>query len=141
MESICSLFNRVLVYIDTQMTFQQWLKGKFWNHHQGDPIPTVIHSFQECTRYITPIAMDAFLDGQIRSRISIRLIAEQHIALSRTLADPQSIPGEHVGVIDMKCSPQSVIRECETFVGDLCLDTLGVKPEVVLDGDVDATFP
>lgn len=85
--------------------------------------------------------MDAFLDGQIRSRISIRLIAEQHIALSRSLADTQSVSGKHIGVIDMKCAPKNIIKDCEVFVGDLCFETLGVRPEVVLDGDVEAVFP
>ena len=36
-------------------------------------------SFQECARYMTPEQISTFLDKAIRSRIAVRLIAEQHM--------------------------------------------------------------
>ena len=42
--------------------------------------------FQECARYLTPEQISEFLDKAIRNRIAVRLIAEQHIAISRDLA-------------------------------------------------------
>lgn len=68
-----------------------------------------IHSLQECSRYLTPEQTSKFLDGAIRNRIAVRLIAEQHIALSRSLQHPKSMR-DRVGVIDMKCRPMDLIR-------------------------------
>ncbi|KAI0781246.1 26S proteasome subunit P45 [Trametes elegans] len=95
--------------------------------------------FQECSRYMTPEQISEFLDSTIRNRIAVRLIAEQHIAISRDLARGESATN-HLGVIDLACSPREMIGVCGAFVGDLCEATLGASPQIVIDGDVDATF-
>jgi len=71
-------------------------------------------SLQECSRYLTPEQTSQFLDGAIRNRIAVRLIAEQHIALSRALQRPDSMK-DRVGVIDLKCRPMDLIR-CALFL-------------------------
>jgi 26S proteasome regulatory subunit T1 len=88
---------------------------------------------------MSPNQICDFLDGAIRNRISVRLIAEQHIAVSQTLTSPND-PTEHVGVVDMKCSPKSMINICGSFVSELCEATLGASPTIIIDGDVNATF-
>jgi 26S proteasome regulatory subunit T1 len=97
-----------------------------------------------------------FLDGAIRNRIAVRLIAEQHIALSRALQHP-GLMKDRVGVIDLKCRPMDLIRcvifhvvspfrdhvscsTCGSFVRELCSATMGASPEIVVDGSPDATF-
>lgn len=84
--------------------------------------------------------VSTFLDAAIRNRIAVRLLAEQHIALSRDLQNPQSSPQDHIGVVHMTCSPKKMIQMCASFVSDLCEATLGVCPDIVIDGDTDATF-
>jgi 26S proteasome regulatory subunit T1 len=96
-------------------------------------------SFQECSRYMSPKQISDFLDGAIRNRISVRLIAEQHIAVSHALEHPNR-PSAYVGVLDMKCSPKSMVKMCASFVTDLCEATLGASPTIVIDGYTDATF-
>lgn len=96
-------------------------------------------SFQECSRYMSPKQISDFLDGAIRNRISVRLIAEQHIAVSQTLDCPDRLH-VHVGVVDMNCSPNSMIKMCSSFVSELCEATLGSSPPVVIDGYTDARF-
>jgi 26S proteasome regulatory subunit T1 len=81
----------------------------YCTNHSRFSIP---HSLQECSRYLTPEQTSRFLDGAIRNRIAVRLIAEQHIALSRALQHPGSMKN-HVGVIDLKCRPMDLIR-CDT---------------------------
>ena len=98
-----------------------------------------IISFQECLRYISSMEINNFLDGAIRNRISVRLIAEQHIALSQALDNPEA-SAFHVGVVDLKCSPKAMIGMCGSFVSELCEATLGASPSIVIDGDTDATF-
>lgn len=111
--------------------------------HRND-IPTMAKGFQECSRYMSPTQISNFLDGAIRSRISVRLIAEQHIALSHALAtDPGAAEADvlvHNGVIDPKCSPAVMVRMCGAFVSELCEATLGASPNITIDGCPEATF-
>ncbi|PWY97943.1 alpha-ketoacid dehydrogenase kinase [Testicularia cyperi] len=50
-------------------------------------IPTLARGFQESRKYMDARQVSAFLDAAIHSRIAIRMIAEQHLALSATSAD------------------------------------------------------
>lgn len=105
---------------------------------------------------MTPEQTSQFLDGAIRNRITVRLIAEQHIALSRALQHPDSMK-DRVGVINLKCRPLDLIRcdifcvalsfrdqvscsICGSFVKELCSATMGASPEIVVDGSPDTTF-
>lgn len=92
---------------------------------------------------MSPTQISNFLDGAIRNRISVRLIAEQHIALSRALKDASGDYNVilHNGIVNMTCSPTEMVHMCGSFVGELCEATLGVSPPLVIDGHVDATFP
>lgn len=96
-------------------------------------------SFQECSRYMSPAQISNFLDGAIRNRISVRLIAEQHIALSQALSNPDA-DTSHVGVVNTRCSPKAMINMCGSYVSELCEATLGASPLIVIDGHTDATF-
>lgn len=95
--------------------------------------------FQECSRYMSSQEISDFLDGVIRSRISVRLIAEQHIAVSQALKQPND-SAACVGVVDIECSPTAMIRMCGSFVTELCEATLGSSPSIIIDGQTDATF-
>ena len=95
--------------------------------------------FQESSKYMSPAQMAEFLDGAFRSRISVRLLAEQHISISQALDDP-SVDKSHVGVVDMHCSPARMIHMCAAYVSELCEATLGSSPTVHIDGFKDATF-
>lgn len=88
---------------------------------------------------MTPAAISDFLDSAIHNRIAVRLIAEQHIALSRALGEPLS-GGNHDGVLNMACSPAEMIKACSVFVGEMCDATFGASPSVLVDGHVGATF-
>ena len=88
---------------------------------------------------MTSEQISEFLDSTIRNRIAVRLIAEQHIAISRALAQGEST-GHHLGVVDFSCSPKELIGVCGSFVSDLCEATLGASPRIIIDGDTDATF-
>lgn len=85
-------------------------------------------------------AITHFLDGAIHSRIGIRLIAEQHLALTHAHATGSSTNAHSVGIIDTQVNAADLIDACAAFVGDLCESTLGIKPAMVLEGDRSATF-
>jgi len=86
-----------------------------------------------------PTEISSFLDTTITARIALRLIAEQHIAISRAFMDPNPAQ-QHAGVVDTKCSPSDMIRVCASYVSDLCEATLGASPAIIFDGKVDTTF-
>jgi Mitochondrial branched-chain alpha-ketoacid dehydrogenase kinase len=95
--------------------------------------------FQECAKYMSSEQIANFLDSAIRNRVAVRLIAEQHIVLSRALQNPDQA-NTNVGIVDMTLSPVEMIRMCGSFVSELCEATLGAAPPIVIDGTMDATF-
>lgn len=97
-------------------------------------------SFQECSRYMSADDISAFLDSAIRNRLAVRLLAEQHIAISRDLQHPELASEQHIGVVDVRCEPAKMIKMVGSWVRDLCEASLGAAPDVIVDGEVDATF-
>ncbi|PPQ63172.1 hypothetical protein CVT24_005717 [Panaeolus cyanescens] len=125
--------------LDENKVFVEQLAALVQRH--ANDIPTMAKGFQECARYLSPAEISEFLDGTIRSRISVRLIAEQHIAVSDALASSRDKPTDCPGVIEMRCSPKKMVDMCGSFVADLCEATLGATPTIVMDGHTDTTFP
>lgn len=108
---------------------------------------------------MTPQAIAAFLDQTITSRIGVRLIAEQHIAVSRATqsinlslsqsidsggdlhtANVGAIPLIPGGIVDPTCSPERMVRMCAAFVSSMCDATFGASPEMEIEGITDAKF-
>ncbi|KAI0253911.1 hypothetical protein BJV78DRAFT_1298616 [Lactifluus subvellereus] len=106
--------------------------------HAND-IPTMARGFQECAKYMSSEQISNFFDAAIRNRIAVRLIAEQHIVLSRALQNPERANTD-VGIVDAALSPVEMIRMCGSFVSELCEATLGAAPPIVIDGASDTTF-
>jgi signal transduction histidine kinase len=115
----------------------------------AETIPILARGFLEARKYISPEKTTEFIDRHLRARIGTRLIAEQHLALHAcsTLRGKGSVsdatngaaPG-FIGVIDTKLRPATIIRHCESTVGDICEFQYGVRPSVVLNGEPDYTF-
>lgn len=75
-----------------------------------------------------------FLDRFFMSRIGIRMLIGQHIALHDA---PK--PG-YAGLICEKCSPAMVAREAAANAKSLCLLRYGAAPEVGVHGKADLAF-
>jgi len=116
-------------------TFTETLEELVEKH--ANDIPTLAKGFQECAKYMTNAQITEFLDGAIRNRISVRLIAEQHISLSRALVEPGHY---NPGIVQTNCSPADMVRMCGSFVSELCNATLGAAPTILIDGDEEAEF-
>lgn len=108
-------------------------------HHHANDVPTLAKGFHQCARYMTPEEITAFLDSAIRSRIVVRLIAEQHIALSRALQSG-TFDDDAVGVVNLQTSPAEMVQTCASFVAEMCDATVGASPHCVLEGNTDARF-
>ncbi|KAJ7490044.1 atypical/PDHK/BCKDK protein kinase [Mycena galericulata] len=124
--------------LDQNKLFTEQLEDLVQRH--ANDIPTMAKGFQESAKYMSPTQVSNFLDGAIRNRISVRLIAEQHIAISHALEATSRGEVGNVGVVDMQCSPSQMISMCESYVAELCSATLGASPSIVIDGNPDATF-
>lgn len=117
--------------------------------------------FLECKKYMNTADIQTFLDEMIRSRIGIRLIAEQVIALraqrtdlvkdddveessqdhSSTLTTDQSnTDSKVIGVVHTQLRPAELVKDCASFVQELCNVNYGSSPDVVINGQTDATF-
>ncbi|CAL3973133.1 unnamed protein product [Diplocarpon coronariae] len=110
-------------------------------------IPKLAMGILECRDLMKPEDMDKFMNTILRSRISRRVIAEQHLALSDTFnsSPSSSTPAaDFVGEVFLKCSAHEVVSQCFTAVQDLCIQTYGIStplPALNLNGHLDATFP
>ncbi|RYN36754.1 hypothetical protein AA0112_g4439 [Alternaria arborescens] len=95
---------------------------------------------------------DKFMTTMLRSRISRRVIAEQHLALTETFDSPWHFPQaeihphdqEAVGEIFLRCNAKDIVEDCGKTMQELIKRTYGSHvdiPEIKVYGHMDATFP
>ncbi|KAE8449627.1 hypothetical protein EG329_007957 [Mollisiaceae sp. DMI_Dod_QoI] len=116
-------------------------------------IPKLAMGVLECRDLMRPEDMDKFMNTILRSRISRRVIAEQHLALTETFNSPWHFPSssstadpttEFVGEVFLRCNAGEVVRRCGDAVISLCSAAYGpsvVLPSISLSGHTSATFP
>ncbi len=75
-----------------------------------------------------------FLDRFYLSRIGIRMLIGQHIALHKGSGSG------YVGLVCEKCSPSEVAREAVANAKNLCVLRYGNSPDVALFGNTDLAF-
>ena len=109
----------------------------------SNTIPTLAQGFLQCRKYVEPAEVTRFLDHHLRARIGTRLLAEQHLALhmaSTGDAIKHKPDPTQVGVIDLAVRPADILRRCEEFVAEVCEYKYGVRPSLVINGDLAAEF-
>ncbi|KAI9651093.1 putative protein kinase [Ciborinia camelliae] len=113
-------------------------------------IPKLAMGVLECRDLMNPSDMDKFMNTILRSRISRRVIAEQHIALTETFhshwhfPDGKPVEAEFVGEVFLRCNAKEVVERVGKEVQDLMSATYGpstIMPEIRLAGHLEATFP
>ncbi|KAK9447706.1 branched-chain alpha-ketoacid dehydrogenase kinase [Limtongia smithiae] len=118
-----------------------------------DAVPVLAKGVSESSSYITPVHANRFLDAHMRDRISVRLAASHHIALTR---DTNAALGyrhdkhhhhherldRYVGVVDTKLRPSQMCLEVGAFLSELSDLQYGVRPgiEVVVGEDVEVAY-
>ena len=134
--------ERHISSLEEEIQFTEVMADLVQTH--ANTIPVLARGFLECRKYISPAEVTMFLDEHLRARIGTRLIAEQHIALhlssqphSQGKNPAHSLSPTHVGVIDTALRPADIIRHCEMFVSEICELKYGVRPTVVINGQVD----
>ncbi|RFU33451.1 [Pyruvate dehydrogenase (acetyl-transferring)] kinase, partial [Scytalidium lignicola] len=113
-------------------------------------IPSLAMGVLECRDLMKPEDMDKFMNTILRSRISRRVIAEQHLALTETFNSPWHFPdiktteSEFVGEVFLKCNAKEVVERVGKEVQAIAAEAYGpstLLPEIKLEGHLDATFP
>lgn len=114
-------------------------------------IPKLAMGILECRDLMKQQDLDVFMNTILRSRISRRVIAEQHIALTQTfnLRQRPTFPttqsrSDAVGEVFPKCNVSTLIQRCMAVVSAICSASYGPSvtlPKVQIKGHVTATFP
>lgn len=117
-------------------------------------IPRLAMGVLEIQNAISAEECDRFMTTLLRSRISRRVIAEQHLALTETFHAPWHFPNaskpivapedDFVGEIFLRCNAKEIVEECAATARSLMSQAYGpgvTIPEVVVKGHLDTTFP
>ncbi|KAK4148185.1 branched-chain alpha-ketoacid dehydrogenase kinase [Dichotomopilus funicola] len=113
-------------------------------------IPKLAMGILESNGLMDPAQLDKFMNTILRSRISRRVIAEQHLALTETFHAPWFSPGarlsesEFIGQVFLKCVAKDVVIRCGDAVREILQRSYGpdvALPEIRINGHLDANFP
>lgn len=111
-------------------------------------IPRMIMGVLECHNLMPADDMDAFVNRSLRARISRRVIAEQHLALTESFNSPghSAHPSSEDGIVGevlLRCNARDVVRECGEFAQKVCQRFVPgtAVPEITIRGHLSATFP
>ncbi|KFY71867.1 hypothetical protein V499_07937 [Pseudogymnoascus sp. VKM F-103] len=115
-------------------------------------IPKLAMGILECRDLMKPEDMDKFMNTILRARISRRVIAEQHLALTETYNSPWHFPdaaknttdSEFIGEVFLKCNAKEVVERCGKEVQKLARSAYGpdvILPDIKIAGHQDVTFP
>jgi pyruvate dehydrogenase kinase 2/3/4 len=113
-------------------------------------IPKLGRGILECGGLEDPKQLDKFMNTILRSRISRRVIAEQHLALTETFHAAWFSPGsklsdtEFIGEVFLKCVAKDVVERCGKTIHDIARHAYGpdvALPLIKIEGHQEATFP
>eukprot|EP00128_Syssomonas_multiformis_P011841 Colp12_sorted_trinity150504_noHs@3652 len=107
--------------------------------HHRVAIPTLAKAAREISKHMTDDDLNAFLDRMLITRISRRLLAEQHIAFHRYFVEKHHNEG-FVGIVQQHCKPLDVINKITPRAQAYCRLQYGRAPDVVIAGHVNAEF-
>ncbi|KAM0813684.1 putative Protein-serine/threonine kinase [Seiridium cardinale] len=113
-------------------------------------IPKLAMGILQCHGLMEQKELDVFMNTILRSRISRRVIAEQHLALTETFNSHWFSPGaklsesDFIGEVFIKCIAKDVVQRCGEAVQVLARNANGPEvqiPEIKITGHLESTFP
>ncbi|KAI1312218.1 hypothetical protein EDD11_003203 [Mortierella claussenii] len=108
-------------------------------------IPQLALGIMECSKHIPAEDVDKFMNKMLRSRISRRVLAEQHISLTANYNSPNHMMADrgYIGIIYTHCRPRDIVERTALLAAETCRQASGGQmepPKVMLDGNMDAEF-
>lgn len=112
--------------------FTEDVVAKFIEIH-ADALTTLSKGFSEVLHLITVEQVKAFLDEHLMERISMRLIAHQHIQLTESLRSPDFVKGGNYNGVIKQLDIREVVRKNAELVNDICLMKYDQSVPVTID--------
>ncbi|KAI0092427.1 alpha-ketoacid dehydrogenase kinase [Irpex rosettiformis] len=117
-------------------------------------IPNLSLGLSLASPYLAPNRLDSFMRRMLVSRISRRVLAEHHIALSKDLQARRRGNGassDHVGIIYTALNIRKSVEKCAAYLRSRAFDvdhdmpkganTTAAWSEIIVDGHTETTFP
>lgn len=118
--------------------FRHEVLARFIDIH-ADTLPILSKGFGEVLHLVLPEQIKAFLDEHLRERISMRLIAHQHILLTDALAGSFTKGSPYNGVIK-QLNMRDVITKNAELVNDICLMKYDQAVPIKIDTNLRPSF-
>ncbi|KAI0698590.1 branched-chain alpha-ketoacid dehydrogenase [Cytidiella melzeri] len=138
--------------LEENEAFCKFVRGLLDEH--STVIPNLSLGLTLASPYLAPDRLDSFMRRMLVSRISRRVLAEHHIALSRDLQskrDGDNSRSDHVGIIYTSLNIKNSIDRCANYLRSRAFDVDRDTPdgsnttanwsEIIVDGHTDTTFP
>lgn len=106
--------------LEQNENFRTEVLEKFIEVH-ADTLPILSKGFTEVLHLLSVQQVKAFLDEHLKERISMRLIAHQHILLTDSLSSPKFEKGGLYNGVIKELDVRDVIRKNVELVNDICL--------------------
>jgi len=110
--------------------------GNYDNENDG---ADYVHDFSLMTD------LHAFLDRFHASRIGIRILAGQYLALRNSAASNNNATGgsdqNYIGMVNVRTSPYEIVQQAIDDATFMCARRYGDAPEVIVRGRLDLDFP
>lgn len=100
--------------------FKNEVLNKFIEIH-ADALPILSKGFSEVMHLISTNDIKLFLDEHLKERISMRLIAHQHILLTDSLSSNDYVKGGNFNGVVKELDIRAVIQKNADLVNDICL--------------------
>ncbi|KAF9509490.1 hypothetical protein BS47DRAFT_149111 [Hydnum rufescens UP504] len=132
--------------LEQNENFCEFVRGLLNEH--ATVIPSLSLGLSLSSHHLSPDQLDSFMRRMLVSRISRRVLAEHHIALSNSISENKnSDPHEHVGIIYTNLSVKDSIVRCKNLLREVHdaedaltpVDRL-TFPEILIDGHTDTRF-
>ncbi|KAG0287996.1 hypothetical protein BGZ96_008161 [Linnemannia gamsii] len=128
--------------LEENEAFCEMVKGLLNDHLVV--IPQLALGIMECSKHIPAAQVDHFMNKMLRSRISRRVLAEQHITLTNNFNSPNHMMTDrgYIGIIYTHIKPKDIVERTALLAADTCRQAGGgmAPPKVLLDGNIDAEF-
>lgn len=99
----------------------------------ADTLPVLSKGFSEVLHLLSTDHAKLFLDDHLRERIVMRLIAHQHVQLTRTLTSERYEPGGKYNGVIRQLNIADVIHKNAELVNDICLMKYDQTVQVAID--------
>jgi hypothetical protein len=103
-------------------------------------IPLLVTGIHESQKYMDPKQLNKFMNETLQSRVSRRVLAEQHLCLSKEFHGMES-SSHQIGVVNSQCKAIDIVQRCVKKADELFMNSFdSLPPQVQIDGHLDATF-